>query len=52
VIPANVHYWRGANANHPHVHLALTEKNDQGEGTVWTEPVSDADYAKEATFPD
>jgi hypothetical protein len=32
--------------------LALTEKNDQGEGTVWMEHVPEADYAKEAVFPD
>jgi len=52
VIPAGVQHWHGADSNHLHVHLALSEKNEQGEGTVWMEHVPEADYAKEAVFPD
>jgi quercetin dioxygenase-like cupin family protein len=46
VIPADARHWHGSAPGHLFSHLALSEVTETGEGTVWLEPVSDADYAK------
>lgn len=45
-IPPNVRHWHGAAPGFLFAHLAMSEINDKGEGTVWLEPVSDTDYTK------
>ena len=45
-IPPNVRHWHGSAPGFLFAHLAMSEINDKGEGTVWLEPVSDADYSK------
>jgi len=44
VIPPDVRHWHGAAPDKLFSHLAMSELNDQGEGTAWFEHVSDADY--------
>jgi quercetin dioxygenase-like cupin family protein len=44
LIPPDVRHWHGAAPDRLFAHLALSEVNDQGEGTEWLEQVSDADY--------
>jgi quercetin dioxygenase-like cupin family protein len=46
VIPPAVRHWHGSAPGHLFAHLALSEVSDTGEGTVWLEPVSEADYTK------
>jgi quercetin dioxygenase-like cupin family protein len=43
-IPPGTPHWHGATANQLFVHLALSELGEKGEGTVWREHVSDAEY--------
>lgn len=43
-IPAGARHWHGSAPGHLFCHLAMSENNDKGEGTVWLEPVSDTDY--------
>jgi quercetin dioxygenase-like cupin family protein len=45
VISPDVKHWHGAAPGHLFSHLAMSEVTDAGEGTVWLEPVSDADYS-------
>ncbi len=47
IIPPDAKHWHGAAPGSLFSHLALSEVTDKGEGTVWLEPVSDADYAKQ-----
>ena len=44
VIPPDKRHWHGSAPDCLFSHLALSEVNDKGDGTVWLEPVSDADY--------
>ncbi len=44
IIPPGAKHWHGSAPGHLFSHLALSEVSDTGEGTVWLEPVSDADY--------
>ena len=46
IIPPDVRHWHGAAPGYLFAHLAMSEVNDKGDGTVWLEAVSDADYAK------
>jgi quercetin dioxygenase-like cupin family protein len=46
LIPPNTRHWHGAAADRLFVHLAMSEVDDNGEGTAWFEHVSDADYGK------
>ncbi|MEM6488781.1 MAG: cupin domain-containing protein [Pseudomonadota bacterium] len=41
IAPGEVH-WHGAAPDHAMVHIAMQEE-DEGSGTVWLHPVSDAD---------
>ena len=45
IIPCDTRHWHGAGPDHFFVHLAMTEIEDGGQGTVWFEHVSDEDYA-------
>jgi quercetin dioxygenase-like cupin family protein len=45
-IPPDVRHWHGSAPGYLFAHLALSEMDDKGQGTVWLEPVSDADYNK------
>ena len=44
IIPPDVRHWHGAAPDKLFAHLAMSEISDTGEGTVWLEHVSDADY--------
>jgi quercetin dioxygenase-like cupin family protein len=44
VIAPDVKHWHGSAPDSLFSHLALSEVTEKGEGTVWLEPVSDADY--------
>lgn len=46
VIPPNTRHWHGAAPDRIFVHLAMSEVNDQREGTAWFELVSDEQYAE------
>ena len=46
VIAPGMKHWHGAAPDHLFSHLAMSEVSDKGDGTVWLEPVSDADYRK------
>jgi quercetin dioxygenase-like cupin family protein len=46
LIPPATRHWHGAAADRLFVHLAMSEVDDQGEGTAWFEHVADEDYAK------
>lgn len=46
IIPPDARHWHGAAPGSLFSHLAMSETSDKGEGTVWLEPVSDADYGK------
>jgi quercetin dioxygenase-like cupin family protein len=46
LIPPNTRHWHGAASDRLFVHLAMSEVNDQGEGTAWFEHVDDATYGK------
>lgn len=47
VIPPDVVHWHGAAPDRLMIHLAMSEVTDGGQGTVWLEKVTDADYAAE-----
>ncbi len=51
MIPPDVRHWHGAAPDRLFIHLALSEVTETGEGTVWLEKVSDADYAATAVDP-
>jgi len=44
IIPPDKKHWHGSAPDGLFSHLALSEVTDTGEGTVWLEPVSDADF--------
>jgi quercetin dioxygenase-like cupin family protein len=44
VIPPGVKHWHGSSPGQMMCHLAMSESDDEGRGTEWLEPVSDADY--------
>ena len=44
IIAPNTRHWHGAASDRLFVHLAMSELDEQGEGTVWFETVSDDDY--------
>lgn len=46
VIAPNVKHWHGSAPGHLFAHLAMSEVTDKGEGTVWLEAVSEADYTR------
>ena len=46
LIPPNTRHWHGAASDRLFVHLAMSEVDDEGEGTAWFEHVSDEDYGK------
>ena len=48
IIPPEARHWHGAAPDQMMCHLAMSENDDQGRGTSWLEPVSDADYAAAA----
>jgi quercetin dioxygenase-like cupin family protein len=45
MIPPDIVHWHGAAADRLMIHLALSEVTEAGEGTVWLEHVTDAEYA-------
>ncbi len=45
VIPPNTRHWHGSAGDRLFTHLAMSEIDDQGNGTQWFEQVSDADYS-------
>ena len=47
-IPPNTMHWHGASPDRLFAHLALSEAGEKGEGTVWGEHVSDAEYTAPA----
>lgn len=46
LIPPNTRHWHGAAPDRIFVHLAMSESNDQGEGTAWFEKVDDKTYGE------
>ena len=46
MIPPDTRHWHGAAPDRIFVHLAMSEVNDQREGTAWFEKVTDNDYAE------
>lgn len=46
VIPPGAKHWHGSAPGVLFCHLAMSEVADNGDGTKWLEPVSDADYTK------
>ena len=46
MIPPDTRHWYGAAPDRIFVHLAMSEVNDQREGTAWFEKVTDGDYGK------
>jgi quercetin dioxygenase-like cupin family protein len=44
MIPPDTWHWHGAAPDRFFAHLAMMEVDDQGNGTAWFEPVSEADY--------
>lgn len=49
IIPPDARHWHGSAPDQMMAHLAMSESDDQGRGTSWQEPVSDADYTAEPT---
>ena len=47
VIAPDVKHWHGSAPGFLFSHLAMSEVNDQGDGTVWLEPVAEADFNKQ-----
>ena len=43
-IPPDTWHWHGAAPDRVFAHLAMMEVTDDGRGTEWFEPVSEADY--------
>lgn len=50
-IPPNVRHWHGAAPDRLMIHLAMSEVTEAGEGTAWSDKVSDAEYATPAVEP-
>lgn len=46
MIPPDTRHWHGAAPDRLFVHLAMSEVNNEGEGTQWFEHVSDEDYSR------
>jgi quercetin dioxygenase-like cupin family protein len=46
VIPPDIVHWHGAAADRLMIHLAMSEITESGEGTVWLDHVTDAEYAE------
>ena len=46
LIPPNTRHWHGAAPDRLFVHLAMSESNDQGEGTAWFGKVDDKTYGE------
>lgn len=44
IIPPDVRHWHGSAPGKLFAHLAMSERNDKGEGSAWFGHVSDADY--------
>jgi quercetin dioxygenase-like cupin family protein len=44
LIPPDVVHWHGAAPDRLMIHLAMSEVTDTGQGTVWLEKVTDAEY--------
>jgi quercetin dioxygenase-like cupin family protein len=44
VIPPNTRHWHGAASDRLFTHLAMSEVDDQGNGTEWFEHVTDEQY--------
>src|SRR5262249_24992773 len=47
MIPPNTMHWHGAAPDRLFAHLAMSENDEQGQGTSWAENVSDGDYKME-----
>ncbi len=47
MIPPDVVHWHGAASDRLMIHLAISEVTEAGEGTVWMDKVTDADYRAE-----
>jgi quercetin dioxygenase-like cupin family protein len=43
-IPPDTMHWHGAAPDRLFAHLAMSESGEQGQGTAWSEHVSDAEY--------
>jgi quercetin dioxygenase-like cupin family protein len=43
-IPPDTLHWHGAAPDRLFAHLAMSENGEQGQGTAWSEHVSDAEY--------
>src|SRR5579872_2857068 len=48
-IPPDTLHWHGASPDRLFAHLALSEQGEQGQGTAWSEHVSDAEYSAPAS---
>ena len=46
LIPPNTRHWHGAAPDRFFVHLAMSEVNDNGQGTAWFEHVSEEQYGQ------
>ena len=44
MIPPNTMHWHGAAPDRLFSHLAMSETGERGEGTSWSEQVSDSEY--------
>lgn len=47
VIPPNTRHWHGSAGDRLFTHLAMSEIDDQGNGTQWFEHVTDEQYSQE-----
>ena len=43
-IPPGEKHWHGAHPEHAMCHIAIQQKDENGQHIAWLEPVSDADY--------
>ncbi|MBY8977035.1 cupin domain-containing protein [Rhodobacteraceae bacterium NNCM2] len=48
-IPPNEKHWHGAHPEHAMTHIAIQQKNENGDHIVWMEPVSEEDYNAPST---
>jgi quercetin dioxygenase-like cupin family protein len=44
LIPPDTWHWHGAAPDRLFAHLAMSETGDKGQGTTWSDHVSDAEY--------
>jgi quercetin dioxygenase-like cupin family protein len=49
-IPPDTQHWHGASPDRLFAHLALSEAGEQGQGTSWSQHVTDAEYNEPATM--